>query len=361
MIALHQGKFTGNDAEALTVYALSLALRTGLNTAPLLELKRDAIQPHPFLPRMGILTSFKRRGTGTHIKTLRRSRADRQNGAVSMDGVALFYKVLDRTRPLAESAPPALRNAVWLYESTDPRTNRRLTKLRCGTLGRGIGRFIARHDLRADFGGHLRLNLRRLRVTMENRLWQLSNGDLFTVAQLMGHDPKVADQHYLAVTPEMRAHATIVGEALPDIYCGRDAARTEGADWPLIPIHRLENTPVGSCKDSLYGDKAPKDGINHCMDFLSCFGCRSYAIVGSKKDLHRLFSFYWFLDVERARIRSRKWSEHFVWVMQLIDAFTLDKFDNALVAEAKAWAKQDPLKFWKSYQLQAEGLTAHGD
>src|SRR5207247_7091157 len=59
------------------------------------------------------------------------------------------------------------------------------------------------------------------------------------------HSPKVADQHYLAVTDEMRAHATIVGEALPDIYRGDSVGERP----------QIENTPVGGCKDSLYGDR----------------------------------------------------------------------------------------------------------
>ena len=46
----------------------------------------------------------------------------------------------------------------------------------------------------------------------------MSNGDLFTVAAIMGHDPKVADQSYLSVTDEMRSNAVFVGEALPDTY-----------------------------------------------------------------------------------------------------------------------------------------------
>jgi hypothetical protein len=360
IIAIHQRTFSGTDGEALTVYALALALRTGLNTTPMLELARDAMSAHPFLPKMGVLTSFKRRGNATHITTLRSSEIRTEDAAVPIDGVALFKKVLELTRALADTAPSEMRNSLWLYRSQGPNTRGKLTQLDGVTLQKNIRLFVARHNLRGDTGEPLRLNNQRLRKTMESRLWRLSNGDLFTVAHLMGHSPKVADQHYLSVTAEMRANATFVGEALPAIYRGERAEAGDGPSAKVIPIRTLESTPLGRCKDSLHGEKAPKDGLTHCVDFMSCLTCRSYAIVGTKDDLHRLFSFYWFLGTERTRIRSAQWAEQYAWAMTLIAAFTQDKFDRTLVAEAKAQAKENPHLFWKSYQMLMEGQMAHG-
>lgn len=354
VIGLHRAPDSFSDAQALVVYGLALSLRTGLNTSPLLELKRNALTAHPFMPKMGLLTSYKGRAHATQWMTIGGKQPTVDTVAVPMDGVALFNKLLDRTRELAESAPVAYRNAIWLYRSAAKNRQGQLKSMTVGVLRTCINEFVRRHNLLGDDGERLRLNNRRLRATMENRLWKLSNGDLFTVADLMGHHPKVADRSYLAVTAEMRAHATIVGEALPGIYRGETQAKEPFLPARAVPIRSVENTPVGGCKDSLHGEKAPKDGYNHCADFLSCLGCRSYAVVGSRKDLHRLFSFYWYLSEERARIVSREWAEHFTWLMSLIDAYTLDKFDSALVEDAKAWAKSEPLKFWKNYQMHPE-------
>ncbi|ODS67195.1 MAG: hypothetical protein ABS37_00880 [Acidovorax sp. SCN 65-108] len=181
---------------------------------------------------------------------------------------------------------------------------------------------------------------------MENRLWRLSNGDLFTVAAIMGHDPKVADQSYLSVTDEMRSNAVFVGEALPDTY------RT--AKGPTPPP--LERTPTGRCKDSLHGDRAPKDGT-HCIDFLSCFSCRSYTVVGTSEDLHRLFSFYWFLEAESRNTRSREWAEYFTLIRTQIDLFTMDKFDEELVTQSREAARSKPLKFWSRYRISGGALA----
>jgi hypothetical protein len=357
LVAIHKGRFNGRESEALTIHALALALRTGLNPTPLLELRRHSLKPHPFMPTMMRLESFKRRGYATHLKNLRFSRSDEQSVSIPMNGVAIFRKVLERTQFLADSAPNNLRDRVWLLVAEGRHKKGATTTLSSQRFIFSTQAFVGRHDLRADDGGRLRLNASRLRKTMESRLWHLSNGDLFAVAAIMGHTPAVADNNYLACTREMRKNATFVGEALADIYRGKGNEEKTG-EHKVIAIRPYGDTPVGSCKDSLYGDKAPKDGT-HCADFFSCFSCRSYAIVGSKKDLHRLFSFYWFLDWERQRSRSREWTERFMMTTGLIDNFTLDKFDPALVAEAKEAARIDPLKFWRSYQIQ-EGLDDNG-
>lgn len=349
IVAIHKGVFDGSEAEALTVHVLAIAIRTGLNPTPLLELSRDSLKPHPFLGNMKTLESFKRRGNSTHIKSLRFSREDKQTDSIPMDGVALFKMVLDRTQYLVDTAPQILRDRVWLYQAKGSTTT-----LSLGIMTFYIRSIINRHALLSDENTPLRMNISRLRKTLESRLWMLSDGDLFAVSSIMGHTPNVADIHYLKCTDEMRKNATFVGEALPDIFRG---AMDELGQRRVIPIHKLENTPLGSCKDPINGDKAPKDG-SYCSNFFSCFSCRSYAIVGSPKDLHRLFSFYWFLDIERIRTQSREWREQFLVMMTLIDSFTLDKFDSLLVGEAKAEARLNPIKFWKSYQL-GEGGTSN--
>jgi len=209
----------------------------------------------------------------------------------------------------------------------------------------GIAELVKRHDLKGDDGKPLHLNLSRLRKTLENRYWAISGGDLIATAALMGHDPKVADNHYLACTQQMRENATFVGEALADIY---DRGEVVKKVIPILP----GKSPTGRCKDPYHGDKAPKNG-EPCDDFFSCFTCKSYAVVGSPEDLHRLFSFYWFLEREMNLARTQDWREEFRNTMNLVDRFTADKFDAQLVAEAKARAKVEPLKFWASYTLNS--------
>lgn len=197
-------------------------------------------------------------------------------------------------------------------------------------------------DLRADDGSPLVLNLSRLRKTLENRLWRLSGGDPFAVARLMGHSVRVADHHYLLPTPEMERNHKFLGEALVATWSGRHTTDVGDPSRTVI----AENTPVGRCKDPWAGELAPKDG-KPCMDFLSCFRCASYVIVEEEADLYRLYSFYWFLVRERARVGASRWAKVYGWIVRLIDEQVTARFDGGRVKAAREKARVDPHPFWR--------------
>ena len=343
LISIHKGQFDGADSTALVVHVLAVAIRCGANLTPLLEATRDCLQDHPFMPSMKRLMLFKRRGNSHKVVQLRYSKQADDSVSVAMDGVALIMKVLAYSKPLLDEAKPEHRKRLWLYRTESNGASAKVTPLTANVLSFGISAMIKRHNLRGDDGGPLLLNLSRLRKTVEMRLFDLSGGDLIATAALMGHDPKVADTHYLACTQAMRENATFVGEALPDIY------RSGSDDRKVISI-LPEKTPAGRCKDPYEGDKAPKDG-SPCDDFFSCFACSSYAITGSSDDLHRLFSFYVFLEREMHHAKTEAWSTEFRYTMLVIDRFTNDKFDAKAVEVARERASIAPISFWAAYTL----------
>ncbi|UBQ43815.1 hypothetical protein [Comamonas thiooxydans] len=346
IVAIHNEQFKGTGRDVMVVYLLAVAIRTGANPTPLLEAARDCLRPHPFMPNMMLLELFKRRGNATKLVSLRYSRVHEGSQSIPMDGVALMRKALQLSESLLGEARPDCRGRVWLYRARRNFGSAGAVMMLTHTgLGASIANLIERHDLRNDDGDRLVLNLSRLRKTLEHRLWSLSGGDLIATAALMGHTPKVADTHYLTCTRQMRENATFVGEALPDIYrSGELVAKVV----PILP----SKSPTGRCKDPYYGDKAPKNGAP-CDDFFACFTCTSYAIVGSPEDLHRLFSFYWFLEREMSNTRSNEWREEFRNTMRLIDRFTADRFGAGLLTSAKERARMEPLKFWAAYTLSS--------
>ncbi|KGH30575.1 hypothetical protein P353_10480 [Comamonas testosteroni] len=296
------------------------------------------------MPNMKRLVLFKRRGKGTRIVQLRYSKEVEDSVSVAMDGVALVQKAQTYSAHLVSEAAPEYSNRLFLYRSMrNSMAAGKAIPLSSAMLKNGIKAFVTRNNLCGDDGKPLRLNLSRLRKTVEMRLFDLSGGDLIATAALMGHSPKVADMHYLACTQQMRENATFVGEALPEIY--RNGSDTDKI-IPILP----ERTPTGRCRDPYKGDRAPKDGTA-CDDFLACFSCTSYAITGSPDDLHRLFSFYFFLEREMHRARSEDWRTEFRQTMLLIERFTADKFDVELVAAARERSRAEPLGFWAAYTL----------
>ncbi len=347
LIAIHRGKFTAPDSEALTVSFLVIALRTGINTTPLLEATRDCLAPNPLVPNMMVMRTFKRRGNGQQVNPLRKSDDGAGSSVVPMDGVAILQGVIARTQHLVALVPPKLSDRIWLYQSRSRRNHGEVLALSEEALSTRIRKFVKRHRLLGDDGKLLEPTPSRLRKTMESKLWRLSDGDLVAVAAAIGHTPDVADQHYLNLTDEMKADAALfVGLALPEVLRGN------GATQSVVPVSirkTIQNTPVGRCASSLEGKHAPKNGIDHCDRFTECLTCPTYVVVGSVKDLHRLFSFQRFLQAEidyMAAPDLAEWRDHKRKLIDLIDRFTAAKFPCSVVDAAKALADSAPHPFW---------------
>lgn len=348
LIAIHKGQFTGNGAEAMSVLLLITAARSGINTTPLLEMARDALMPHPFMPNLKLINTIKRRSKGAQIKTIRQSNLVDKYTAIPLDGVAVVNKALEISMPLIALAPEDIASYVWLYRSGQRGGEDKIVTLTPGAVHTSTKKICERHFLKGDDGKRLRVTLSRLRKTMEGRLWMLSGGDILEVSSIMGHSPAVADNHYLKISDDIKAEgARFVDEAFVDKLRAVDITRT----------------PSGGCKDTLRGFKAPKDGLNHCSEFLHCLECASYAIVGELDDLYRLFSYQQFLIAEIYYYPTEEWE---VWrnrqrqYIKSIDEFSYSKLDSNVVRQAKVKAEADPHPFWatkiKYLKKKMEGL-----
>ncbi len=356
LIAIHRSEFTGPDSDALTVSFLVIALRTGINTTPLLEATRDCLSPNPVMPNMMVIRTFKRRGNGQQVNPLRKPDDGLGTLVVPMDGVAILQGVIAKTEHLVAMAPPKLRDRIWLFRSRSRRSQGKTFSLSQSSLQTGIKKFVARHQLVGDDGESLAPTPSRLRKTMESKLWRLSDGDLIAVAAAIGHTPDVADQHYLSLTDEMKADAALfVGLALPQVLRGNEVVP---AIMPVSIRKTVQNTPVGRCASSLDGKHAPKNGVDHCDRFTECLTCPTYVVVGSVKDLHRLFSFQLFLQTEIDYMISSdlaQWREHKRKFIDLIDRFTVAKFPRSVVEKAKSLANSEPHPFWA---VRMKGISA---
>lgn len=335
LIAIHHGRFAGLESEAIVVLMLIIGMRSGINVTPLLEMTRDCLEPHPFMPNLMLVKTFKRRGKGAQSSSLRQTQIHGLVATIPMDGVAVLKKALELTQILVPNAPEDIKDRVWLYRSAQRGQNKGQTLcLKMGSVYEASKAIVQRHGLLADDNSPLRVTLGRLRKTMEQRLWRLGDGDLLAVATVMGHSPRIADNHYLSLDESTKVEgAKFIGEALP--------AKLRGVDFVA--------TPTGSCKDSLQGAMAPKNGSTHCAEFTHCLGCPSYAIVGTVRDLYRLFSFQQFLMSEidyYAMDEWNEWQNHHQNLIVLIDRIASEHFTSEMVTEAKALAEKDPHPFW---------------
>ncbi|WP_261523280.1 site-specific integrase [Burkholderia multivorans] len=333
-------------SELLAYALLIIALHTGRNTWPLLEMTRDCLHAHPKNDRL-FLVLYKRRSHSAS-KVALRAEGNNDLGVDSMLTVRpsvahLIRRVLELSDRLRDEAPPHLKSRVWLYRMRTPGggigTTGEISALNTGTLERAIKLLVQQFNLVDTDGTPLRLNVSRLRKTFINRIYEILDGDIVSTASAAGDTITVTDVNYLRPGEHAQKNWKFLGVVLVSELL----TNTLGA---------TEMTPVGRCSDPVHGDHAPKRDGAICMNFLSCLRCKNYVVTSD--DLFRLFSFYWRILAERARMSSRRWQREFAHIVRLIDRDVIDAglakgiFRKTVVESERKRARHHPHPFWQS-------------
>lgn len=362
--AVREGELILSETSRLALYLMVIAARTGRNTWPLLELTRDALMPHPIKPdKLGILVTYKRRGHNTAVQAFEKPADIEDMISLPMDALTLYKEALELTAPYITEVSPELRNRLWLFRKTGSRKGE-IGALSAGNLHCAVQQLVKRLALEED-EKPLRLNTSRLRKTFSQRIWQLSDGDIITTAKELGNTPVVADQTYVAVTPDMVANFRRLGILMHADWAGKmdDLAFLEElAIQTGLPASVLRdiavgynNTGVGRCIDPRLGGKATGNG-QLCTKWLECFKCENQLVMES--DLYRLYSFYFLLLKERNFISRQKWNDLYWPIIVCIDDEVVTPnlktksnpkgcFDPYRVKNAKEKAEADPHPMWR--------------
>lgn len=334
---------SGDDEPTGTLLAYALlivALHTGRNTTPLLEMPVDCLRAHPKQGAM-FLVLHKRRGHTTYKVALRSARSnDRTAESTSTlrpTVTQLIHRVIELTGPLRQEAPTALRERLWIYRSRRIDEPGTITALTSSSLRQAIGKLVADHQLQDAGGQPLRLNVGRLRKTFVNRIHEILEGDLVATAAAAGNHPHITERYYLRPGEASQRNWQFMGQCLVDEL----RSGTLGA---------TERTPVGRCSDITTGEFAPKHDGALCRSFLNCLRCRNYVVTGD--DLWRLFSFYWRVLRERPRTDPRRWHQQLAHIPRLIERDVIaaglagNFFTPTQVDAARERARHDPHPFW---------------
>ncbi len=321
----------------LTIFLLAIALRSGMNTTPLLEMTTDSIQDHPLKENRKLLVLYKRRGNATHIQSLRHSTNVENVQTVLADVAVMVQHLIDMNQPLrAESGT----DLVFCYRAIGGFNYGEITTVNNTSLRDNIEKWVKDKDLKNDNGEPLQVNISRFRKTFENRIWELSGGDPFVTAALANHTVKVSQTHYLEAPKEAEKNFNYMGKVRTQELLSK------------VKVNE-NNTPVSKCSD--IPNRTGKNGNTiYCTDFLSCVRCRN--MVVTKEDLYRLFSFYWLIVYEREQIGAKRWSKYFAHIIRIIDRDIAPKFDADYVATIKAEAQAKPHPAWK-FRNQLEEIA----
>lgn len=332
---------TPPTSDLLAYSLLVVALHTGRNATPLLEMGRNCLRPHPKDDTV-FLMLWKRRGYNTSKVAIRaESKTERVLEAmpsVRVNVERLIRRVMALTEALDSEAPDDLKGRVWLYRSRSNRSTSLVTSLSQAMLETGTARLVAEYGLKDSNGNPLRINIARLRKTFANRIFELTDGDLAITAAALGNTPRVADQNYLAPSENDRRNWRFMGEFLVEELL----TATIGATY--------KENPLGRCADPVNGQFAPKREGATCMNFMNCVRCKHYAVTA--EDLYKLFSFYFRVMSERSRMDKRRWAREFAHIPRLIDDYIIAEglrrgsFKLAAVEAAKERARTQPHPFW---------------
>lgn len=322
---------------------LIVALHTGRNTTPLLEMERDCLRAHP-KENMTFLVLWKRRGHNTSKVVLRTDspieRLQESTPTVKTNVERLIRRVLAITEPLRAQVPDNLKERVWLHRAPSGPTAGQVVAMTNNTLERAVKMIVAEYQLFDSNGQPMRINVSRLRKTFANRIFELLDDDLATTAIALGNTPKVAGQHYLLPDENAKRNWQFMGEILVQELLNRTIGTT------------YTTTPVGLCSDPENGQYAPKRAGALCFSFLNCLRCKHYAVT--TEDLYKVYSFYFRVFAERARMDKRRWAREYAHIPRLIDDYIVAEglrrgtFNPAAVEAARQRARVDPHPFWSS-------------
>jgi hypothetical protein len=327
-------------SELLGLALLVVALHTGCNKTPLLEMDRECLRPHP-KDNTSFLVLWKRRGYNFSKVALRAEsdveRLLESTPTVRINVERLIRHVIAKTEPLDAEAPEDLKGRVWLYRNRGQNVGQ-ITALSSRTLELAKNRLVTEYGLTDSNGEPLRLNVSRLRKTFANRIFELTDGDLATTSAALGNTPRVTDQNYLAPGENARRNWQFMGEVLVQELL----TQTIGAS------HR--DTPMGHCSDPVNGQYAPKREGATCMNFMNCLRCKHYAVTA--EDLYKLFSFYFRVLAERSRMDKHRWNREYAHICRLIDHYIVAEglrrgtFKATAVEAARDRARTEPHPFW---------------
>jgi hypothetical protein len=319
----------------LTLCLLAVAIQTGINTSPLLNMTTDALSDHPLKDNRKLLTVFKKRGNATQLHNLRKSEELEVVQGIKLDVAYLIEVIIEQNAQVREVTDTDL---VFSYATTGGSTGTEkgtATSLSDQMLNENINKFTKEYDLKDEDGRTMKLNVSRFRKTFINGIYELSGESLLVAAQQAKHSGTGTLEHYLQAPEQSKRNLGLMGEIrVKELTCVEPSV------------------PVGHCKDPKHGDRAPKDGT-FCNDFLGCFRCRSFVITGD--DLYKLYSFYWAIVRNRDEFGRKDWKRHLRNVLRIVDEEVVPAFARLgqlqRIEDEKERARTNPHPYWQNLDM----------
>jgi hypothetical protein len=211
---------------------LVIALHTGRNTSPLLEMTVDCLRPHPKNNTL-FLVVHKRRGHSANKVALKVPQNDEIEymPTVRPTVARLIQRVILLSERLRDETPPHLRGRIWLHRRQKTATmageKAPVTALGQSSLNHCIKALVRKQNLIDTDGEPMRINVSRLRKTFVNRMYEILDGDVVETAAAAGNSVRIVKLDFTAIPAGFR---DVTKEMLYRyLHRGRDNGKQPGA------------------------------------------------------------------------------------------------------------------------------------
>lgn len=352
--AIHEGGGAPlSELQVLVVHLLLLALATGINQQPLLDLKRDSLRPHP-LPDRELLVTLKRRGYSVQNASVRAAAAPETTANLQAIPATIgehFRFLSSFTEDIANEAAPHDRDYVFLRRGLINERKGVVTRLSARDAKNAVAIFMRRHKLKDDRGQPLQIRVARLRPTFATELYRRTR-DLRRVQRALGHaSVSTTARHYVDSPIEAeRDHAFVLDGMVSSFSKQHVSGKVLIAADGMIPSANMKDLLAGGYNTGVARCRNPfRDGESVCKKFFTCFRCPNMVVF--EDDLWRLFSFYYRLIAERPKINAAHWLKTYAPIIRRIDLDIAPQFPEERVLEARARAQQNPHPTWRGISL----------
>lgn len=354
-------EFEAINAEEVTKYRqiyvphiLTLALRTGFNPQPILDLRINSLKPSLLDGRFEISIK-KNRGYSSQKISFKNAENQDELAYVSKRIVPLFKDLIEKTAGLRAKAGKEVATKIFLV----PGQSGVVRVLNSEELWVNIQRFRDKYKLLDDAGNPLEINIRRMRPTFAHALLRINGGDLRDLQKRLNHKNIETTMGYLdANQDEFKSSFKFRGIIMQHILSGCSAENLsseincsiEEAEQLVIGNNRML---VGVCKNPYNSPFQNNSGeMGPCTKFMACFRCHNQVIT--KEDSHKVFSFYWFLLGKKKSIPLNAWEKNYEWIIKTIDNDIYPNLGNKdEIEKIKMDAFTNPHPAWPKYDMDS--------
>ena len=193
----------------LTVCVLGIAMQTGINTTPLLEMTTNSLSDHPLKKNRKLLTVFKKRGNATQLHNLRKSEELSLVQGVKLDVAYMIERITALNKPLRDTLNS---DHLLLFTSRNGANKGEISSLTDALLSFGIKTLAKHYELKDEDGKAIVVNLSRIRKTFINGIYELSGENILVAASAAKHKGTESIDHYLEAPEQTKRNLGLMGE-----------------------------------------------------------------------------------------------------------------------------------------------------